>query len=173
MYKGTGAISRFDSSPYYFMDKKSYIISNFNKVGNIEIAKAIGIKPSSVCQFLWRNGLKRTILHKKELKIKAAKMGYVASLAKLDQTGSNNGNWKNGISKNGYHYKQIQKQRYPERVKAREVVSRALKLGLLIKKPCKKCGNKLSFARHPNYKKPLNVVWLCRKHHRGVHNNKH
>lgn len=155
------------------MNKRSYIINNFNRAGNIEIAKAVGIKPSSVCQFLWRNGLKRTDLHKKQLRIKAAKTGYAISLAKLDQTGSNNGNWKNGISKNGYHYKKIQKLRYPERIKARDTVGRALRSGILTKQSCEKCGNKKSFAHHPDYKQPLKIVWLCRKHHREVHNNKH
>lgn len=53
---------------------------------------------------------------------------------------------------------------------ARKKLKYALKTGKLKKKSCKKCGSKLSEGHHPDYSKPLSVVWLCRKHHREVHN---
>lgn len=33
-------------------------------------------------------------------------------------------------------------------------------------KPCEICGSKDAQAHHPDYSKPLKVVWLCLKHHR-------
>ena len=58
-----------------------------------------------------------------------------------------------------------------ERIKARELVRRAISKGKLIKKPCMICGKIKSLAHHPDYSKPLKVLWLCQKHHRLLHNN--
>lgn len=54
----------------------------------------------------------------------------------------------------------------PEKTRARRLVSQALKSGKLIKQPCEKCGVKDVQAHHEDYSKPLDVVWLCFKHHR-------
>lgn len=97
----------------------------------------------------------------------------VALLSKLDRAKEKNGNWKGGLSKNHYHYKKLQVKRYPEKVNARESVHRAVRSGRLIKQPCKVCGESKVFAHHVDYSKPLEVEWLCRKHHREVHNNRH
>lgn len=44
--------------------------------------------------------------------------------------------------------------------------------GKLIKEPCEVCGtDKDVEAHHDDYNKPLDVRWLCRKHHREHHNN--
>lgn len=45
-----------------------------------------------------------------------------------------------------------------------------LKRGNIIKSPCKKCGNVNSEMHHPDYNKPLYVIWLCRKCHLMLHN---
>jgi hypothetical protein len=31
------------------------------------------------------------------------------------------------------------------------------------------CGAKKSVAHHEDYKKPLDVIWLCQEHHKAVH----
>lgn len=50
-----------------------------------------------------------------------------------------------------------------------EKVKNALRTGKLIKKPCKICKNEKVDGHHPNYNKPLEVIWLCRKHHKEEH----
>ncbi|WP_407475415.1 hypothetical protein [Elizabethkingia anophelis] len=61
------------------------------------------------------------------------------------------------------------RKRNPEKSQARIKVNTAVKSGILVKKPCEMCGNKKSEAHHPDYKKPLNVIWLCREHHLEIH----
>jgi DNA-directed RNA polymerase subunit RPC12/RpoP len=84
--------------------------------------------------------------------------------------GKNNPNYKGGISKNNYRYKLLQVERYPERVKARSKVQDAIRRNKLIRKPCQRCGSKINIqAHHPDYSKPLLVVWLCADCHRKLH----
>jgi hypothetical protein len=41
--------------------------------------------------------------------------------------------------------------------------------GRLKKLPCEVCGNPKSDGHHDDYAKPLDVKWLCRKHHAERH----
>ena len=44
--------------------------------------------------------------------------------------------------------------------------------GTLIRLPCEVCGtNKDVQAHHDDYSQPLDIRWLCRKHHREHHDN--
>ena len=45
---------------------------------------------------------------------------------------------------------------------------RAVRLGLIERKPCETCGA-VAEAHHEDYYKPLDVRWLCKRHHEGVH----
>jgi len=83
--------------------------------------------------------------------------------------GKYNPNWKGGISFNNYHYKKLQIQRYPQRIKARVIVSREIRAGRLIRGHCAICNFDKTEAHHIDYNKPLNIVWLCKKHHRELH----
>ncbi len=56
-----------------------------------------------------------------------------------------------------------------QKQKARIEVNKALATGRLSKKPCEECGVLSVEAHHPNYAKPLNVVWLCKQHHSAEH----
>ena len=56
--------------------------------------------------------------------------------------------------------------------KSHDIVSRALKSGILEKSPCDVCGGTKSEAHHENYYEPLNVTWLCDKHHKQIHKDK-
>lgn len=52
-----------------------------------------------------------------------------------------------------------------EKYKSRQATHRAVKNGTLIKTRCEICGDIKSQAHHTDYSKPLEVMWLCRKHH--------
>lgn len=61
----------------------------------------------------------------------------------------------------------------PEKVKAHSLVRRALEKGDLNKEPCFICGSIINVeAHHSNYAEPLNVIWLCRRHHQFHHQGK-
>ena len=55
------------------------------------------------------------------------------------------------------------------KILAYEAVKRALYKGDLVRMPCEVCGSMSSEAHHEDYTKPLEVKWLCRKHHLRVH----
>lgn len=56
----------------------------------------------------------------------------------------------------------------PVKCKAWAAVARALKNGNLIRLPCRICGDPKSQGHHHDYSKPLDVDWLCFKHHREI-----
>lgn len=60
---------------------------------------------------------------------------------------------------------------YPERVRARTAIGSRIRRGTLKRKACQICGARKTQAHHPDYSKPLEVFWLCEKHHRAVHRN--
>ena len=57
----------------------------------------------------------------------------------------------------------------PERRRFWDRYKYALKTGKLMRWPCEVCGNAESDGHHPDYSRPLVVVWLCKEHHREVH----
>jgi hypothetical protein len=63
------------------------------------------------------------------------------------------------------------KQRTPERTAARKVVSNALAAGRMVRGACvvgSECAGQVQ-AHHDDYNQPLDVRWLCRKHHEALH----
>lgn len=48
-------------------------------------------------------------------------------------------------------------------------VGNAIRDGKLIKQPCEVCGCNNVHAHHCDYSKPLDVMWLCSKHHEEWH----
>ena len=52
---------------------------------------------------------------------------------------------------------------------ARSEVRKAVLRGDLSKGVCHYCGNPNVEAHHPDYTKPLSVIWLCKHHHEEVH----
>jgi hypothetical protein len=62
------------------------------------------------------------------------------------------------------------KIKHSERHYARNAINNALRDGRIEKMPCLICGDEKVEGHHPDYSRPLDVVWLCNKHHRETHN---
>lgn len=71
-------------------------------------------------------------------------------------------------AKNKRRYYTI-KEKHPEKYAAKLAVKDAIRSGLLVSMPCVICGDPKSDGHHEDYSKQLEVVWLCRSHHLGVH----
>lgn len=57
------------------------------------------------------------------------------------------------------------RNRHPQRYQAHKAVQNALRKGLIVKQPCEICGALRVDGHHREYGRPLEVQWLCRKHH--------
>ena len=70
-------------------------------------------------------------------------------------------------------YTKKNREKNPEKYKARTSVSNALRSGRLTRPAfCTKCGIKCKpQAHHEDYSKPLDVVWVCAKCHRLITDN--
>lgn len=58
----------------------------------------------------------------------------------------------------------------PEAYKAHTVVKSAIRNKTLFSLSCEICGEFKTHAHHEDYSKPLEVKWLCAKHHARHHN---
>jgi len=54
---------------------------------------------------------------------------------------------------------------YRQKFNARRMLQRAIKRGKVERQPCEICGEIETEAHHDDYDKPLEVRWLCAKHH--------
>lgn len=99
----------------------------------------------------------------------AGKMGIVSMLDSMgldDRSKENNPNWKGGSSMDWNSRARRTKELNPEKVRARGMAANARRDGRLVKKPCEICGSVESVeSHHDDYSKPLEVRWLCKKHH--------
>jgi hypothetical protein len=68
------------------------------------------------------------------------------------------------------HHKQRWDEEHPEIAAARQAARDAVKAGYLIRQPCVVCGGVDNIeGHHPDYDRPLEVVWLCAPCHRDEH----
>lgn len=58
---------------------------------------------------------------------------------------------------------------HPQKRAAQNILNNAVKAGVVVKQPCVLCGKENADGHHDDYDKPLEVVWLCRKHHADRH----
>lgn len=58
---------------------------------------------------------------------------------------------------------------FPGRKKANTAVSNAVRDGRLVRLPCEVCGRSDSHGHHDDYRKKLEVRWLCPVHHAEAH----
>jgi hypothetical protein len=61
------------------------------------------------------------------------------------------------------------REKHTDRYYAHTAVANALKDGKLKKHPCLICGEVEVEGHHPDYSRPLDVVWMCKTHHLETH----
>lgn len=61
------------------------------------------------------------------------------------------------------------KENHPDKIRAANLVANAIRDNRLKKRPCEICGDNKVQAHHEDYSKPLEVRWLCIKHHNERH----
>jgi hypothetical protein len=68
-------------------------------------------------------------------------------------------------------YQRKMRAKRPGRARCANAVSNAIRDGRLVKQTCQVCGEPAQ-AHHDDYRRPLVVRWLCRKHHLEHHGKK-
>ena len=144
-----------------------FVKQNYNKMLVSEISENIGRTQKSIRHFAHRHKIKLT---DKEMNQRRINVINTVRENSNGMFGEDNPNWKGGVAKDNYRYKKRQMERYPKRVNARKKVYEAIQSGRLVRKPCTICGSPNTQAHHEDYNKPLEVIWLCPKHHREAHN---
>jgi hypothetical protein len=61
------------------------------------------------------------------------------------------------------------KNRNLEKYEAHKKVKNGLRANIISKTACFVCGDSKVEAHHPDYSRPLDVIWMCRTHHRATH----
>ncbi len=62
------------------------------------------------------------------------------------------------------------REEHPEAYRAQTIVGNALRDGKLVKGECAICGtNHHVHGHHRDYRRPLDIVWLCAKCHHRIH----
>ena|SRR3990167_143754 len=61
------------------------------------------------------------------------------------------------------------KLKYPEKFNSRMLTHHAIKIGIIVRKPCVVCGEIKVEGHHVDYKLPYVIVWLCMRHHTDYH----
>jgi hypothetical protein len=70
---------------------------------------------------------------------------------------------------NSKRYREKEENRFKDSVRSYTFLQ--MSTGKLIRQPCEVCGSKKVEAHHDDYTKPLDVRWLCKKHHAEHHKN--
>ena len=61
------------------------------------------------------------------------------------------------------------RDKYKNRAAAHTIFRNAVRDGKIIGQCCFVCGDEKAEGHHPDYDRPLDVTWLCMKHHKEVH----
>lgn len=68
-------------------------------------------------------------------------------------------------------YQRERRAKHPDKYRAWQAISYALRYKKIQRESCKFCGNPKSQAHHHDYSRPLDVVWVCFKCHREKFHN--
>jgi|SRR3990167_253467 len=64
----------------------------------------------------------------------------------------------------------LYRKKYPEKVKAQQLFNGAVRSGKIIRSACVICGGTQKVhGHHPDYSKPLKIIWVCPVHHKLIH----
>lgn len=151
---------------YWTVAELQFLKDNYLVLSQKEIATTLKRSKKSVGHKLMRLGW--SVSDEEHLRRTKVALGVARGQAD-GLFGENNPNWKGGVTKEPGRYARRFRAKYPQKHKAHLWVHYAVKHGKLFRQPCVVCGNTKSFAHHPDYSKPLEVVWLCRVHHTEVH----
>ncbi len=102
---------------------------------------------------------------------KDASMHRLENLEKIREYDKSRSKLPHRVQKRIEVYKEY-KLKFPERVRANIAVNNALRDKKIVKWPAcavPDCNSKNPVAHHPDYSRPLDVVWLCQAHHRQAH----
>lgn len=69
-------------------------------------------------------------------------------------------------------YRKEKNKKFPNKYRARTKLNHAVRDGHIERLPCEKCGEPKSDGHHRDYRKPLDVKWLCRRCHYIEHGKK-
>lgn len=61
------------------------------------------------------------------------------------------------------------RQNFTKQYKANSALNYAVKSNKIEKLPCIVCGSLEVVAHHPDYDRPLDVIWMCHQHHKQTH----
>lgn len=65
--------------------------------------------------------------------------------------------------------RQTDKRRDRIKIRARTLFRYHVSKGNIVRMPCRDCGATEVQGHHPDYSKPLDVIWLCSTHHAEEH----
>ena len=63
--------------------------------------------------------------------------------------------------------------KHPKARWAHIALASALRRGIVQRGPCEVCGAQKVDGHHPDYDRPADVRWLCRRHHAEAHRAAH
>lgn len=69
----------------------------------------------------------------------------------------------------GYEAEKKSEKKFKDKRIARKRLSYAVSTGKIVRGNCEVCGKMDAQGHHEDYAKPLQVKWLCPKHHAEVH----
>lgn len=78
--------------------------------------------------------------------------------------------WQSRNKGQSYEITKAYRKNNPNKYRAHRKIAYAIKIGDLVRMPCETCGATENIhGHHDDYSRPLNVRWLCSKHHNEWH----